>query len=89
MRKIYALDGERIAERFKAPIDVRVELWKHDAEMAARVAPRAGVPARVPAELAEFDRQRATPEARGQLALRQEPRAEREHSIRRQTLRVL
>ena len=59
MRKIYALDGEQIADRFKAPIDVRVGLWKQDAEMAERVAPQLAFLPAFRAELAEFDRQRA------------------------------
>ena len=59
MRKIYALDGERIADRFKAPIDVRVELWKQDAEMAERVAAQLPFLPAFRTELAAFDRQRA------------------------------
>jgi (p)ppGpp synthase/HD superfamily hydrolase len=58
MRKIYALEGERIAERFKAPIAVRVELWKADAEMAGRVAPDLAFLPEFRAELARFDRER-------------------------------
>ena len=58
MRKIYALEGEEISERFNSPIDVRVRLWKEDAKMAQRSAPELPFLAAFRAELAEFDRQR-------------------------------
>jgi (p)ppGpp synthase/HD superfamily hydrolase len=60
MRAIYALEGEDIAERFNAPIDVRIRLWKEDAEMAQRVAPELTFLPAFRAELAEFERQRAS-----------------------------
>jgi (p)ppGpp synthase/HD superfamily hydrolase len=59
MRAIYALEGEDIAERFNAPIDVRIRLWKEDAEMAQRVAPELTFLPVFRAALAEFERQRA------------------------------
>jgi (p)ppGpp synthase/HD superfamily hydrolase len=34
LRRIYAEEGEAIASRFKAPLDVRVALWREDLEMA-------------------------------------------------------
>jgi guanosine-3',5'-bis(diphosphate) 3'-pyrophosphohydrolase len=39
LRSVYAEEGETVASRFKAPLDVRVELWREDAEMALRLAP--------------------------------------------------
>ena len=39
MRRIYAEQGEAIASRFKAPLDVRAGLWREDLEMAKREAP--------------------------------------------------
>ena len=59
MRGIYALEGEAIATRFKAPIDVRVALWRGDLEMASRTAP--GVPhlSDFRSELDAFDGERA------------------------------
>jgi guanosine-3',5'-bis(diphosphate) 3'-pyrophosphohydrolase len=59
MRKIYAEAGEAIASRFKAPLDVRVRLWKEDAEMAERAAPDLPFLPDFGRALAEFDRQRA------------------------------
>jgi guanosine-3',5'-bis(diphosphate) 3'-pyrophosphohydrolase len=59
MRRIYAEEGEAIASRFKAPLDVRVRLWKEDAEMAERAAPDLPFLPDFRRELAEFDRQRA------------------------------
>jgi (p)ppGpp synthase/HD superfamily hydrolase len=59
LRKIYAEEGEAIASRFKAPLDVRVRLWKEDAEMAERAAPELPFLPDFRHELAELDRQRA------------------------------
>ncbi len=59
MRAIYRLEGEGIAPRFNAPLDVRVGLWEGDAEMAQRVAPELPFLPDFRTELAEFGRQRA------------------------------
>ena len=59
MRKIYAEEGEAIASRFKAPLDVRMRLWKEDAEMAERTAPDLSLLPDLGRELTEFDRERA------------------------------
>lgn len=39
MREIYAVAGERAGERFKAPIDVRIDLWRSDLALAQQVVP--------------------------------------------------
>lgn len=39
MRGLYDRDGEDIARLYKAPIDVRIQLWIEDADMVGRVAP--------------------------------------------------
>jgi (p)ppGpp synthase/HD superfamily hydrolase len=39
MRRLYAEVGERAAERFTAPLDLRSRLWLEDAELAERVLP--------------------------------------------------
>jgi (p)ppGpp synthase/HD superfamily hydrolase len=59
MRRIYAEEGEAIASRFKAPLDVRVGLWRDDHEMARRSAPDLGYSSDFERELDEFDRERA------------------------------
>jgi guanosine-3',5'-bis(diphosphate) 3'-pyrophosphohydrolase len=58
MRTIYALEGEAIAPRFKAPLELRVRLWRGDAEMASRAAPDLPFLPDFRTELAEFERQR-------------------------------
>jgi (p)ppGpp synthase/HD superfamily hydrolase len=65
MRGIYALEGEAIAPRFKAPIEVRVGLWRGDLEMASRAAP--GLPHLddFRSELDAFDGERARRAALG------------------------
>jgi len=39
MRALYDRDGEGIARLYKAPLDVRIQLWLDDADMVGRVAP--------------------------------------------------
>lgn len=58
MRSLYAAVGERASERFKAPVDVRVRLWRGDVEMAARVAPGLKLARELRAELDAFEVQR-------------------------------
>ena len=58
MRRIYAEDGEEIASRFNAPLDVRVELWREDLEMAKREGAQLPYLADFERELDEFDAQR-------------------------------
>jgi guanosine-3',5'-bis(diphosphate) 3'-pyrophosphohydrolase len=66
MRALYALEGEAIASRFKAPLDVRIGLWNEDAEMASRAASDLPFLPDFRTELAEFERQRdAGPRADG------------------------
>jgi (p)ppGpp synthase/HD superfamily hydrolase len=65
MRRIYAEEGEAIASRFKAPLDVRVGLWREDLEMARRSAPELRYSSDFEGELDEFDRERAARRAEG------------------------
>jgi len=65
MRFIYAEEGEAIASRFKAPLDVRVGLWRGDLEMARRSAPDLRYSGDFERELDEFDRERAARRAEG------------------------
>ena len=39
LRAAYASTGEEVAARFKAPLDVRVRIWRGDLEMAERAVP--------------------------------------------------
>jgi hypothetical protein len=34
---VYAREGEAVGSRFKAPIDVRIAIWRDDAAMVRRV----------------------------------------------------
>lgn len=58
MRKIYAEEGEAIASRFNAPLDVRLRLWREDADMADRVVPELPFLSDFRRELDEFERER-------------------------------
>jgi (p)ppGpp synthase/HD superfamily hydrolase len=58
MRRIYAEEGEAIASRFRAPLDVRVGLWREDLEMARDRVPELPYLGDFERELAEFDRER-------------------------------
>ena len=39
LRRAYEQQGERVGELFEAGLDVRIELWQEDLEMAEHVAP--------------------------------------------------
>ena len=60
MRSLYANVGDAAAGRFKAPIDVRLRLWRRDAEMVARLMPGLGILVAFRSELDAFDAERAT-----------------------------
>ena len=60
MRTLYANVGEGAASRFKAPLDVRIRLWRGDVEMIDRVVPGHELGAQLRSELAAFDAERAT-----------------------------
>lgn len=60
MRSLYANVGEAAAGRFKAPIEVRLGLWRRDAEMVERTIPELGLLAAFRSELDAFDAERAT-----------------------------
>jgi len=65
MRRIYAEEGEAIASRFKAPLDVRVRLWRDDLEMAKRSAPDLPYLSEFERQLEEFEGERAARRADG------------------------
>jgi (p)ppGpp synthase/HD superfamily hydrolase len=65
LRGVYAEEGEPVASRFAAPLDVRVELWREDAEMASRVAPELPYLDEFRASLNGFERERAERQAPG------------------------
>ena len=60
LRTRYAIEGEAVAAKFNAPLDVRVRLWRGDAEMVARLAPDLDLLAALRSELDAFDAERAT-----------------------------
>jgi (p)ppGpp synthase/HD superfamily hydrolase len=65
MRGLYAEVGERAAERFTAPLDLRSRLWLEDAELAERALPGSELAAGLRAEAAGFARDRAATAAAG------------------------
>jgi (p)ppGpp synthase/HD superfamily hydrolase len=60
LRALYAAEGEAAAAKFNAPLDVRVRLWRRDAEMVGRLAPDLEILAALRSELDAFDAERAT-----------------------------
>ena len=60
LRTRYAIEGEAVAAKFNAPLDVRVRLWRGDAEMVARLAPDLDILAALRSELDAFDAERTT-----------------------------
>ena len=60
MRSLYASEGEGAAAKFKAPIDVRVELWRGDLALAESVVPELGLVQELRSELDAFDAERAS-----------------------------
>lgn len=60
LRALYAVEGEAAEAKFKAPIDVRVELWRGDLELAERLAGDLALVAELRAELDAFEAERAS-----------------------------
>ncbi len=60
MRSLYSSIGEGAARRFNAPLDVRLGLWRGDAEMIERVHPGLDLLAQLRAELDAFEAERAS-----------------------------
>ena len=60
LRALYAAEGEAAAAKFNASLDVRVRLWRRDAQMVERLAPELGILAALRSELDAFDAERAT-----------------------------
>jgi (p)ppGpp synthase/HD superfamily hydrolase len=64
MRGLYAAIGERAAERFTAPLDLRARLWLEDAAMAERALPGSDLAAALRAEAEGYARDRSAALAR-------------------------
>ncbi len=60
MRTLYANVGEGAAGRFNAPLDVRIRVWRGDAEMIERVHPGLELLAQLRSELDAFEAERGT-----------------------------
>ena len=60
LRVGYAEEGEAVGERFKAPLDVRVRIWRHDLELAERVLGEVEMVGELRRQLDAFDAERAT-----------------------------
>jgi (p)ppGpp synthase/HD superfamily hydrolase len=59
MRRLYAKVGERAADRFTAPLDLRSRLWLEDAELAERALPGSPLATELRSEAEGFVRDRA------------------------------
>ncbi len=58
LRALYGDLGEGAAERFKAPLDLRITLWREDLDMLERCVPQLGIGRELRSELNALDRQR-------------------------------
>jgi len=58
MRTLYANVGEGAAARFNAPLEVRLRVWRGDAEMIERVHPGLALAAELRTELGAFEAER-------------------------------
>lgn len=58
MRTLFANVGEGASSRFNAPIDDRIQVWRGDAEMIARIHPGHELLAQLRAELDAFEAER-------------------------------
>lgn len=58
MRTLFANVGEGASSRFNAPIDDRIQVWRGDAEMIARIHPGHELLAQLRAELGAFEAER-------------------------------
>lgn len=59
VRGLYEREGEDVARRLKAPLDIRVQLWRDDLVMLTERAPEIPFLAELELELHEFGAQRA------------------------------
>lgn len=58
LRRLYGKLGEAAAGRFKAPIDLRVDIWRRDLEMLEHVVPDLRIVDELRAELDTFEAER-------------------------------
>ncbi len=58
VRGVQERDAGKVESLFRAPLDTRVELWRGDADMVARVAPRLGYLDDLRSEVEGFDESR-------------------------------
>jgi GTP pyrophosphokinase len=61
LRRAYAKQGEQVAEEFKAPLDLKLDVWADDLEMLSRRAPELPFPPRLEVELSALRADRRVP----------------------------
>jgi hypothetical protein len=59
LRRTYATQGEAVAEEFKVPLDLKLEIWQADLELLRERAPELGFLDQLEAELTRFREDRA------------------------------
>ncbi len=59
LRRIYRSEGEAVEDRFNAPLELRIRLWREDLEMAVGRIGRTSLLAELEAELDALERDRA------------------------------
>jgi (p)ppGpp synthase/HD superfamily hydrolase len=59
LRDAYAEEGEAVAEEFKVPLDLKVEIWEADVELLRREAPQLAYLPELEAELSRLSADRA------------------------------
>jgi guanosine-3',5'-bis(diphosphate) 3'-pyrophosphohydrolase len=61
LRRVYAKQGERVAEDFKVPLDLKLDVWGEDLEMLSKRAPELPFPPRLEVELSALRADRRVP----------------------------
>jgi (p)ppGpp synthase/HD superfamily hydrolase len=67
LRNTYAKEGEAVAEEFKVPLDLKVEVWEADVELLRERAPRLAFLPQLEAELTRLAADRAAAALRGDI----------------------
>jgi (p)ppGpp synthase/HD superfamily hydrolase len=61
LRRAYAKQGEQVAEEFKVPLELKLDVWAEDLEMLSKRAPELPFPPRLEVELSALREDRLVP----------------------------
>jgi guanosine-3',5'-bis(diphosphate) 3'-pyrophosphohydrolase len=61
LRRAYAVQGEQVAEEFKVPLELKLDVWGEDLEMLRKRAPELAFPPLLEVELSALRKDRRVP----------------------------